>query len=553
MLVELRVRDLGVIEDLGVVFGPGLTALTGETGAGKTLLVDAISLLTGGPADPSLVAPGTEEARVEGRFETGGQDGRGPEEVILTRAVPAAGRSRCYQDGRMISVSRLAEVGRGLVDIHGQHAHQSLLSPSTQRRALDTAGAVETADVDRLRRRLRSLKESRRELGGDPRDRARQLDLLAYQMKEIEAAALDGPEEDDALRRQEELLADASGLAQAAAMTATMLAGDDGVIERLGAAVSATSNRRPLEDMRARLMGIQEDLSDVAGDARRLAESVEDDPARLAAVGERRRVLTELRRKYGGSLAEVMAYGEELRGRIEELASHDRRAADLQVGIERATTELQAAQQKLWDARRAAAPHLARAVEAKLRELAMPRARFAIEVGPDADDETVTWLLGANPGQPLLPLAKVASGGELARAMLATRLVMGPAGEPDPATLIFDEVDAGIGGEAAIAVGRALAALAADRQVLVVTHLAQVASFASTHLSVVKHVVTGEGGEHTVAAARPLHGDDRVVELARMLSGRPDSRSARRHAAELLSAAVPARDGPSTHSAVGRR
>lgn len=591
MLVELRVTGLGVIEDQAILLGPGLTALTGETGAGKTLLVDAISLLTGAPSDPSLVAPGATEAVIEGRFEgapagllTSGPDGEAAAdgasqpgqadgasqpgqsdgasealpaaggEVILTRVVPATGRGRCYIDGRMASAAQLARIGRALVDIHGQHAHQSLLSPAAQRNALDRAGGIDTTEVATWRRRVRELTAARDDLGGDPRERARQLDLLSYQLREIDSAGLDDPDEDRALMEEEELLADAAGLVETAGAAWDALAGEGGVIERLGEVVSATSSRRPLSELHDRLAAVQEEITDVAGTARRISESVEDDPERLAAIGERRRALTELRRKYGGTLEEVISYRDELRSRVEELSSHDQRAAELEADLDRANKELAAALERLWDARRSAAPGLARAVEERLRELAMPRARFDIQVGSDPAQETVTWLLAANPGQPLLPLARVASGGELSRAMLATRLVMGPAGgaggddqggtdgrevaiEGGPLTLVFDEVDAGIGGEAAVAVGRALGSLGRRHQVLVVTHLAQVAAFASTQLSVAKEVVSADGAERTVATAAALTGDARIVELARMLSGRPGSESARRHAEELLAAA----------------
>ena len=574
MLVELRVRGLGVIEDQTILLGSGLTALTGETGAGKTLLVDAISLLTGAPSDPSLVAPGSTQAVIEGRFDgcplellagadrEGDRAEDGPDdgaqlyggEVVLTRIIPATGRSRCYVDGHMASASLLGRIGRALVDIHGQHAHQSLLSPAAQRDALDRAGGIDPSEVAAWRRRVRELTAARDELGGDPRERARQLDLLSYQLAEIESAAVDDPGEDQRLMEEEELLADAGGLAETAGSAWEALAGDGGVIERLGEVVTATSSRRPLSELHDRLTGLQDELTDAAGSARRLAESVEDDPQRLTAIGERRRTLTELRRKYGGTLEEVLAYRDELRRLVEELASHDSRAAELEAELDRAGKELSASLERLWEARRSAAPRLARAVEERLRELAMPRARFDIEIGPDPAVESVTWMLAANPGQPLLPLAKVASGGELSRTMLAARLVMGPASAPgtkpfagaspvppdgaDPArpTLVFDEVDAGIGGEAAVAVGRALAALGSGHQVLVVTHLAQVAAFAATQLNVSKDVVTIDGQEQTVAVATELTGDARVVELARMLSGRPGSESARRHAEELLAA-----------------
>jgi DNA repair protein RecN (Recombination protein N) len=547
MLVELRVAQLGVIEDVTLVLGPGMTALTGETGAGKTLLVDAIELLTGGAADPRLVRPGAEEALVEGRFSRAGPTGDAPEEeLILARVVPAQGRGRCYVNGRMVSVGQLSELGRTLVDLHGQHAHQSLLSPAAQRSGLDQAGVVDTSEVAEWRKAVRDLRDVQAALGGDQRSRARELDLLNYQLAEIDAAAINDPAEDEALQMEEETLADAAGLIIAAQSVWSALGGDEGAVDRVGAAVAATGSRRPLESVRDRLIAVQEELADAAAEARAVAEMVEDDPAHLAQIQERRRVLTELRRKYGGSLAEVIEYREDLRAQVQDLQTHDERAAAVAAELERAEKELAAAYERLWDARRKAAPSFAAAVEVELRRLAMPRARFAVEVGPDPDKEVVGWLLGANPGEPLLPLSKVASGGELARTMLAARLVLGPAGEGPlgngvggaSRTLVFDEVDAGIGGEAAVAVGTALAALAPRHQVLVVTHLAQVAAFADHQLAVTKEMIGESGGERTIAQVRLVRGEERVVELARMLSGRPDSESARRHAEELLANAI---------------
>jgi DNA repair protein RecN (Recombination protein N) len=525
VLGELRVRQLGVIEDVTIVFEPGVTALSGETGAGKTLVVDAIDLLTGGAAQPTMVRPGAQEAVVEGRFHDG------EEELVLSRVVPTTGRGRCYLDGRMVPLARLAELGQQLVDLHGQHAQQSLFSASAQRDALDEAGRVDASEVAVLKKTVRELRDSLAGLGGDERSRARQMDLLSYQLTEIESAGIEDPGEDEALQAEEELLADAAGLAQAAALSHDALAGEDGAVDRLGQALAAIAGRSALEKLGDRLVAVADEVSDVAAEARRIAETVEADPDRLASIGERRRILTEMRRKYGRTLGEVIAYREQVAAELEELLSHDQRAAAVAVELEQAEKELAAATERLWQARRQAAGPLSESVQAELRTLAMPLARFEVRV----EDDSVVWMLGANPGEPVLPLAKVASGGELARAMLAARLVLGRAGGEGggPSTLVFDEVDAGVGGEAAVAVGRALAALAPRHQVLVVTHLPQVAAMADHHLVVTKEV----HGERTVASVAPVVGEERVVELARMLSGRPESDSARRHAAELLASA----------------
>jgi DNA repair protein RecN (Recombination protein N) len=526
MLVELRVRDLGVIAEAHIVLGPGLTALTGETGAGKTLLVEAIELLVGGRAEGVLVRPGAEEAWVEGRFDV---DGR---EVVLARAVPASGRSRAYVDGRMAPVGALAEAGAGLVDLHGQHAHQALLSATAQRAALDRFGGVDVAPLHEARARLREIEEALAALGGDERARAREIDLLRYQVHEVEAARVEDPDEDARLAEEEERLADATAHRQAAAAAHASLTDEAGASDALGVALAAVAGRAPLRELEGRLRSLAAEVADVGAELRTTAEQLEDDPERLADVRARREQLHQLRKKYGDTLADVLAFAEEARARLDELLSHDRRAADLDREREAALAALAAAERTVLEARRAAAPRLAAAVEGHLQELAMAGARIEVAVDDESPGDRVVFLLAANPGEPALPLAKVASGGELARTMLALRLALrADAGAP---TVVFDEVDAGIGGTAALAVGRSLAALADDLQVLVVTHLPQVAAFADRQVVVRK----GEREGRTVADAAVVDSEARVVELSRMLSGTPDSDAAREHAAELLAGAA---------------
>jgi len=537
VLVELTVRDLGVIEDLTLLLDAGMTVLTGETGAGKTLVVEAIELLVGGRADSVLVRPGAAEAWVEGRFVT--PDGT---EVILARAVPAAGRSRAYVDGRMAPIAALAEQGAHLIDLHGQHDHQSLLQPAVQRGALDVHAGIDRSDLQAARARLRAIDEALAALGGDVRARAREIDLLRFQLDELDRAGITDPDEEAVLERDEAILADAEHWQLAAASAAEALDGDGGAGEAVGTALRLVRGRAgaagPFAPIADRLEALAAELSEASADLRGEGEAIVVDPERLAAVQARRHLLRELRRKYGETLADVMAFASDTATRLAELESVDSRAAQLDHDREQATAAAAAAALAVAEQRRAGAPGLARAVEAHLRELALPRARFSVDVdGPPPADQ-VTFGLGANPGEPVLPLVKVASGGELARTMLAARLVL-TAGPP---TLVFDEVDAGIGGEAAVAVARALARLAAEdgRQVLVVTHLAQVAAFADAQIAVSK---ADEGGR-TVARAAVASGDERVRELSRMLSGSPDSASARQHAAELLAAATAERVRP---------
>jgi DNA repair protein RecN (Recombination protein N) len=524
MLHELVVRDLGVIAELSLVLGPGMTALTGETGAGKTLVVEAIELLVGGRADSVLVRPGATEARVDGRFVTG------DDEVVLSRVLPSSGRSRAYVDGRPVPVGALAEAGIRLVDLHGQHAHQSLLGGAVQRAALDRFADVDLSPLTAARDALAAVDAALSGLGGDARARARELDLLRFQVDELDGAALDDPDEDAALDDEEARLADAVAHREAAVTAHDALVEDGGAGDAVAVALAAIAGRPPFAELEARLRAVAAEVGEAALDVRATGESIEDDPARLDDVRTRRQLLRELRRKYGDTLADVVSYREATRARLQELQSYEDRAAELDAQRRHAVAAIADAAAAVAAARRRAAPDLARAVEANLRTLAMPHASFVVEVGDRDPGDEVTMLLGANPGEPALPLAKVASGGELARAMLAARLVLSEA----PDTLVFDEVDAGIGGEAAAAVGAALARLGRRHQVLVVTHLPQVAAWADHHVVVTKEA----SGGRTIATARPVDGEDRVVELSRMLSGSPDSESARVHAEELLAAAA---------------
>jgi DNA repair protein RecN (Recombination protein N) len=529
VLTELRVRDLGVIEDLSLTFGAGMTVLTGETGAGKTLVVEALQLVLGGRANPAIVRAGATEALVEARFVI--ESPGGEREVIIARAVPADGRSRAWVDGRMSPVSALAETASALVEIHGQHAHQSLVTPAQQRAVLDAYAGTDTETVLALRARLREIAASLAALGGDVQARAREADVLRYQVAEIAGAHLSDPGEDDLLRQQETRLADAAAHREAAALAGELLEsasgdGDGGVLARLAEAAGALAGREVFDDYRERIAASAIDLSDVARGLRDVVEGWEDDPERLVVVQERRRLLADLRRKYGADLTAVMAFADEAAARLDELENAEARAAALEATRAELAGELVAAEAKVRAVRARAAKKFGALVGERLADLAMAGARVEIRVAPEGTGEPVEIALGANVGEAVLPLAKAASGGELARAMLAVRLV----GMGGPQTMVFDEVDAGVGGAAALSLGSALHEVSRTRQVLVVTHLAQVAAKADRQIAVHKDEADGR----TLTSARPVEGEERVVELSRMLSGHPDSDAARAHARELL-------------------
>ncbi|HWF17013.1 MAG TPA: DNA repair protein RecN [Acidimicrobiales bacterium] len=540
MLTDLRVRDLGVIEDLTLAFGPGMTALTGETGAGKTLVVEALQLVLGGRANPGMVRAGATEALVEARFVVeseggGGGEGEGGEregserEVILSRSVPADGRSKAWVDGRMAPVGALGEAAAELVEIHGQHEHRALVASTAQRNVLDAFAGTDLTAVRALRAERQVLTDALAALGGDVQQRAREADVLRYQVSEVDAAHLEDPDEEAGLRLEEDRLGDAAAYREAASAAAELLdpaGGEGGVLEPLGGAITALSGRPAFDEHRARVEGATVELSDVARALRDQAEGWEDDPQRLTEVQERRRLLGELRRKYGEDLGAVMAYALEAAARLAVLEDADGEAARLSARLEQVGQELADAEAVVRSVRAEAAGEFGHRIEEHLQRLAMAGARLEVRLGDSGAGEPVELLLGANVGEPAQPLARAASGGELARAMLAIRLV----GLGGPQTMVFDEVDAGVGGAAALALGEALHEVATHRQVLVVTHLAQVASRADAQISVVKQEARGR----TVTVASAVAGEERVTELSRMLSGHPGSDAARAHARELL-------------------
>ena len=533
VLVELAVTNLGVIPSARIPFGSGLVALTGETGAGKTMVVEALNLLLGGRPDPSRVRVGADEASVEGLFAVGDT------EWVLRRCVPARGRSRAYVNGELATAANLAELGSSLLELHGQHAQQALLAPRSQRGALDRfAGADRSAFVD-ARRRVSEATRLLDSAGGDERARARELDLCRFQVDEIDAVAPQ-PGEDGALTEEEDLLAAAVEHREAARRGVSLLSEEGAAADLVARCGALLGDVAVFDPVRSRLVDLGAELADCTTELRRLAETIEPDDERLARVRERRHQLVQLRRKYGETLEDVLEHRDETALRADELATHDEVREQRVAALGAARIELARTAQELGAVRRSAAPALAEAVEAHLVGLALPGARLEVQVTDTPEfpgaGEAVEFRLAANAGTAPAPLSRVASGGELSRVMLALRLVL----SEGPPTMVFDEVDAGIGGEAAVAVGRALATLGDGRQVLVVTHLAQVAAFADDQVLIEK----SRSIDEVVTTARVLDDESRVVELSRMLSGSPDSEVARRHAEELLGDA---------HGPLGRR
>jgi DNA repair protein RecN (Recombination protein N) len=552
VLSELRVENLLLIERAELRFGPGLNVLTGETGAGKTVLAHALDLLLGGKARSGIVRPGAAEAYVEGVFElpaavraiAGDRLPADAEEIVLARRVSAEGRTRAYLGGRSATAADLQEVGAALLSFYGQHESRKLMLASAQLEILDgfcgpehVERRVAFAATFAVERELRAELEELRERAGA---RDRELDLLHWEIEEIERAAPDEDEE-DMLLAERERVRHLSSLQAAAAGGIEALAPDDGD----GAAVVLAAAARVLEAVRGvdadldvladRAQALAVEADDLAGELRRYGEAIDATPGRLDELEERLALLDRLKRKHGGTIALVLEHADACRRRRDELAGAEE-------AIEVTTARLEAVHAELADraavlraARIAAASALAGAVAERLAGLAMEGATFEARVserdgyGPTGGDE-VEFLIAPNPGVPAGPLRETASGGELSRVMLA---LMGVAAQAGPSTLVFDEVDAGIGGQTARAVGEQLRDLAAGRQIICITHLPQIASMASRHFTIVKDT-SGETARTSVAQ---LERGDVVGELVRMLGADREDAAARRHAKELLKAA----------------
>ncbi|MBA3422584.1 MAG: DNA repair protein RecN [Thermoleophilaceae bacterium] len=565
MMLELRVENLLLIERAELRLGPGLTVLTGETGAGKTVLAHALDLLLGGRPRAGIVRPGASEAYVEGVFapppglfddpalaELRERLPEADDELLLARRVGAEGRTRALVQGRTASAADLRELGGRLVSFYGQHEHRRLTLAAQQLEVLDAfcgAGHLERrAELSREHAHVRQLEAELAELRARTGAHERERDLLAYELEEIDALGPDSGEE-RSLREERERLRQVDALRAAAGGGAEALAAESGdgldVVQAL-----AESERRAeavagvdpaLDALAERLQILRIETSDLGGELRRYADELSQEPGRLEEVEDRLDRYERLARKHGGSVESVLAHAERCRAELDGLET----AEESIDGVERALAAVAAEEdgraRTLSAARSEAAPRLAEAVMGELSELGMDGASFSVEIEPRErrtalGDERVELLIAPNAGVAAAPLRETASGGELSRTMLALMSVASDGG-PDAGeggeTLVFDEVDAGIGGQTARAVGRRLARLAEHRQVICITHLPQIASLADRHFRIEKR----PGGDLAHTVVEELAGGTVVDELCRMLGGDADDDDARRHAEALLTAA----------------
>lgn len=566
MIDELRITDLGVISRAVVPLAPGLTAITGETGAGKTMVLTGLGLILGGKPDPAAVRTGASTATAEGCFvvardsavaaraaDAGAElDDDGT--LVVVRTVAAAGRSRAFLGGRGVPVAVLGEIADALVTVHGQQDQTRLRSPRRQREALDAFAGPDHLAALAEYRRVWTERQARAaeldELVGHAEDRRREAELLRVGLAEVERVDPQ-PDEDVELAAESERLGHVEDLRAAAAAAHTTLAGGDGPDEP-GASALVDLARRSLEPVAGhdpalasvaqRLAEVGYLLDDLGTELAGYGDGLAADPARLEAVQVRRAALTALARAHGGTVAEVLAWADRAGRRLLELDGGQDRTAELTSALAALDDALRRTGAQVTAGRVGAAERLAAAVTAELGGLAMAGAVLEVVVTPveglgPHGGEDVEMLLVPHAGAPARPLGQGASGGELSRVMLAIEVALASApGTDRPGTFVFDEVDAGVGGRAAVEVGRRLAELARTSQVVVVTHLAQVAAYADSHLVVRK---SHHGGADVVTASdvRPVEGQERLGELARMLSGTVTD-TALEHAAELLERSV---------------
>jgi len=550
LLTLLKVSGFALIDELELPLGAGLTVITGETGAGKSILVDALGLLRGGRASTEVIRTGRDEARVEALLEVpeanpvrarlvGDAREIADEGLLVRRTITRQGRGRITLGGSLATAGDLAGSLGKLVDIASQHDQQSLTDPESQLAILDAFGDHEPL-LRAMRESYQAWQDATRALASfdaDVRTRMEREDLVRFQLKELEEAALRSADEDALLRAERERLRHAEKLHAAASRSVQALYdGDEAVVDRLGVLARELAALAPLDPVLGgwaeRLGGACGVIEDVARELGRYAEGTRADPSRLAEVDERLYLLQRLARKYGGTLADALSRRDTLSAELEGLASFEEGLAERQARATTTENEARAVAARLSAARRTAAAALARKVDDTLGELGLGRAKLPIEVEAKAElgplgCDRVRFLFNPNPGEDSKALAKIASGGELSRVMLALKQALACSDQVQ--TYVFDEVDAGVGGATGEIIGRKLKGIASSRQVIAVTHLAQIAVFADTHLHVCKDVVEGR----TVVRIRKLDDKARTAEIARMLSGHT-TKQATAHAGEML-------------------
>ncbi|MDI6874152.1 MAG: DNA repair protein RecN [Actinomycetota bacterium] len=551
MLRELQVRNLALIREARLEFGPGLNVLTGETGAGKTVLVEALGLLLGGRGDAGFVSPGSERMELEAAFDPPAGEGwrelleaegmEPEEEIILRRVISSDGRSRCYVNGRMCPVGTLARLGEYLVDIHGQHEHQRLLRPSTHLEYLDGYGPSEhdalLKEYHGLYRRWKEAQERYEAACLEEAERLREMDLLRYQVREIEAVNPEEGEMEELLRERRRMQNREELFIAAREAYGAVSGGEEGegALDRLGEARRLLERAASLDDdlsgWAARLEEVEGILSELAREMHAYLEALDFQPGRLEEVEARLRDLAGLARKYGSDTGDILSYLERARRRLEDLEALDERREEFRAEAESLRGEVERAAEALRGSRARLAERLTREVNRELKELNMGGMRFRVrmevleEYGESGGDR-VEFEVSPGKDLPYRPLARIASGGELSRIALALKLALARA-DAVP-TLVFDEVDAGIGGATADVLARKLSGISRFHQVFSITHLPQVAAASDVHLAVEKRQ-TGKG---IITEIRRLDGSGRVGELVRMLGG--EERTAREHALAML-------------------
>ncbi|HVE80405.1 MAG TPA: DNA repair protein RecN [Gemmatimonadaceae bacterium] len=553
MLTELRVRNFAIIESLTLPLERGFNVLSGETGAGKSIIVGALGLLLGERGSADLIRTGADKAIVEGVFDVADRtevagllDERGIDveenRVVLRREIAAAGRTRAWVNGTTVTAGVLAELGRMLVNLHGQHEAQALLDGDSQRRILD-AFASGSAQASAVREAHEAHVRARREvadLAGRKADAERRADYLRHVVREVEEARLQEGE-DQRLEEEARRLEHAEELRTLAAGAASALDGDENaVLQQLAGVERTLSQIQRIDPALARLQELYDNsfyaLEELGRELEDYERSVELDPARLDEVRRRRDLIFRLIKKYGGTVAEVIETGRQARAELDLVDSAGIDLRQLEARVEEARQRLEVAARELSTLRRAAAERLARAVDEVLPSLGMPDGRFSVVLQPLAEigsggAESVEFRVALNVGHDARPLARVASGGELSRVMLALKTILARLDRVP--TLVFDEVDAGIGGRVGLQVGETMRRVAATHQVFAITHLPQIAARAHHHIVVAK----GARGGVTTADVSVVERDARVTEVARMLGGDPESDVSRAHARELLESA----------------